>query len=637
MFYKVFFTTLCCFSAVSVYGYDDVEIIEVNGARSQLLNNQLVSKNINSVSLVDSPTVKATMADWMSLTPSVSLNGQGGLLQSYSLRGFSRSRIRTEVDGVPIITDRRAGNSAAFINPFLIERIDVQQGPSATLYGSDAMGGVVNILSTDMATKQLSLSGQSNDQAKNATLLWGDQQWQTAIGYRHANQAQAGNGQQLDSGYRQTSGLLKFSQQIGDYYLNASWLPSVGKDIGKSSVQYPDDRIVSYPTDAHSISQFSITQAQDWFFKLYHHYQNWDTDTLRVGKRRNFTEYQGHTIGVLSLWSLSLGDSISGGGSQGRIGIDWLSRRGVKIDETEYALSGDKNFTKHMVDGEQDNLAIFTDWSWQVSTTKLSSAIRYDYIKQSQSIKQRQRHDSQFNFSVLAEYPMITSDNHQQTVSAEWATGFRFPTLSELYFEGETPRGTTLGNPLLKPEQSQGVQLRWQLTTKGEQHWQIAAEAYYYQLDNYIERYNIDDDIRSYRNLERADIYGGEVVAQWQSQNHLAMKWTFQWQQGQDQQDTPLADLIPAQLSWESMWQWRDVDISNRFIWQFEQSDIGAGENEREGKFAWNIAGQKQLTPDLSLSIYGNNLLDKLAYTSADEDAPLQQGRTLGVKLNYLF
>ena len=42
---------------------------------------------------------------------------------------------------------------------------------------------------------------------------------------------------------------------------------------------------------------------------------------------------------------------------------------------------------------------------------------------------------------------------------AEAGTGFRFPTLSELYFNGVTPRGDTLGNPRLEPETNRALQL----------------------------------------------------------------------------------------------------------------------------------------------------------------------------------
>ena len=88
-----------------------------------------------------------TVADWIASLPGVTLNGQGGLLQGYSVRGFSRWRIRTEVVGVPIITDRRAGNSVSFLPPDLLAGTTVQRGPGSSLYGSGAMGAVISLQS----------------------------------------------------------------------------------------------------------------------------------------------------------------------------------------------------------------------------------------------------------------------------------------------------------------------------------------------------------------------------------------------------------------------------------------------------------------------------------------------------------
>ena len=86
-----------------------------------------------------------SFADILDQTPGVSLNGQGGQFQTYSLRGYSRGRIRTEIDGMAILTDRRAGNSIAFLPSVFVERTNVYLGSAASLYGSGAMGGVVSV------------------------------------------------------------------------------------------------------------------------------------------------------------------------------------------------------------------------------------------------------------------------------------------------------------------------------------------------------------------------------------------------------------------------------------------------------------------------------------------------------------
>ena len=78
------------------------------------------------------------------------LNGEGAKIK---LRGLPSEYSLILVDG------RRIGNSSRtayrtdlqrqdlnWINPENIERIEVVKGPMSSLYGSDAMGGVINII-----------------------------------------------------------------------------------------------------------------------------------------------------------------------------------------------------------------------------------------------------------------------------------------------------------------------------------------------------------------------------------------------------------------------------------------------------------------------------------------------------------
>ena len=85
-------------------------------------------KPIESIDPESLQSFGITTADIISSLPGVTLNGQGGTLQAYSVRGFSRARIQTRLSGVPLSTERRAGNSASFLDPFLIGSVEVIKG-----------------------------------------------------------------------------------------------------------------------------------------------------------------------------------------------------------------------------------------------------------------------------------------------------------------------------------------------------------------------------------------------------------------------------------------------------------------------------------------------------------------------------
>ncbi|MEL0306850.1 MAG: TonB-dependent receptor plug domain-containing protein, partial [Halieaceae bacterium] len=115
------------------------------GARNELSQALSGSTNVPLLTRDDQVSLDRTIADWLATAPGISLNGQGGLFQSYSLRGLSRARIRTEIDGVPIVTDRPAGNAIGFLPPFLLQSVSGVMGPVSALYGSEAMGGVITL------------------------------------------------------------------------------------------------------------------------------------------------------------------------------------------------------------------------------------------------------------------------------------------------------------------------------------------------------------------------------------------------------------------------------------------------------------------------------------------------------------
>ena len=61
-----------------------------------------------------------------------------------SLRGLARGRTLLLIDGARVTTERRAGPSATFLDPFFLEGVEVSRGPGSVGYGSDAFGGIIH-------------------------------------------------------------------------------------------------------------------------------------------------------------------------------------------------------------------------------------------------------------------------------------------------------------------------------------------------------------------------------------------------------------------------------------------------------------------------------------------------------------
>lgn len=76
----------------------------------------------------------------------VSQGGSYGKLSTLSIRGANASQVVILVDGVRVSSPTVGQTDLSDISPDLIERIEVIRGGQATLYGADAIGGVVNII-----------------------------------------------------------------------------------------------------------------------------------------------------------------------------------------------------------------------------------------------------------------------------------------------------------------------------------------------------------------------------------------------------------------------------------------------------------------------------------------------------------
>ncbi len=123
-----------------------------------------------------------------------------------SLRGVGGNRVAVEVDGVPVAGGFAIGNFAdsgrSFVDPAFLQRVEVLRGPASSLYGSDAIGGVVSM--TTLGPDAL-LEGDRNygaqfagghtgvDDGWNAAALGGARRGATSVvaGYAHRGGSEA--------------------------------------------------------------------------------------------------------------------------------------------------------------------------------------------------------------------------------------------------------------------------------------------------------------------------------------------------------------------------------------------------------------------------------------------------------------
>ena len=91
--------------------------------------------------------LRPTIGDTLARQPGVSATSYGPSASRPILRGFQGERIRILTDGIGSLdVSNTSVDHAVSINPLTAERIEVLRGPSALLFGSSAIGGVVNVV-----------------------------------------------------------------------------------------------------------------------------------------------------------------------------------------------------------------------------------------------------------------------------------------------------------------------------------------------------------------------------------------------------------------------------------------------------------------------------------------------------------
>jgi iron complex outermembrane receptor protein len=92
---------------------------------------------------------RPSIGETLARQPGVSATSFGPTASAPILRGLSGDRVRVLVDGIGSLDLASSGpDHAIAINPLTAERIEVLRGPTALLFGSSAIGGVVNVIDT---------------------------------------------------------------------------------------------------------------------------------------------------------------------------------------------------------------------------------------------------------------------------------------------------------------------------------------------------------------------------------------------------------------------------------------------------------------------------------------------------------
>jgi outer membrane receptor protein involved in Fe transport len=584
--------------------------------------------------------------------PGVSNMGTGGFSLVPNIRGLARRRILLMIDNARITSDRRTGPSASFLSPGDIDRIEVLRSPSSVFYGSDAIGGVINILTRSPSMKkrlQGSLHtsyGTVNQEKGFGINLEGAAD---KIGFllsfqgRDAENYHSPQGEVLQSRYSQGSLFGKILHQTGKREIAISFLGARGTDIGKANSDSAE-KPTWYPRESENFIQI--------------HWREKDVD--RRGGRLNFQAYlnphfletqkEKHNPSKTEesygkTQSTDFGLHLSYGRNLGKVrlntGADLYGREAAAAvnQTTEFSPDGQQTsfFSENpFTDGKRRDLGLFLSADFSgIERMDLAAGIRLDFIHLEARPGGVGDLSSTNRRAVTGFLGASYRVSDTFTLFGNLSRAYRVPSLSELFYSGITGRGRIIARPDLDPENS--LNFDGGIKYFGKKLF-VGLYAFNYRISNLIERYLIQPQIYTNGNVDRGSISGYEL----EIQSSPLSGWTifgnfYSFTGTSAATDSPLNDIPPPRLYLGSKLWLGHLSFELDGTIQGRKKNPGPAEITIPGCRIVNMKAGYLISYNLKVFAVFSNILNSLYYARPDPDSVFEPGGSVVLGVTFDF
>ncbi|MDM9295719.1 catecholate siderophore receptor CirA [Escherichia coli] len=593
------------------------------------------------------------LKDVLKEVPGVQLTNEGDNRKGVSIRGLDSSYTLILVDGKRVNSRNAVFRHNDFDLNWIpvdsIERIEVVRGPMSSLYGSDALGGVVNIITKKIGQKW------SGTVTVDTTIQ------------EHRDRGDTYNGQFFTSGPL-IDGVLGM-KAYGSLAKREKDDPqnSTTTDTGETP------RIEGFSSRDGNV-EFAWTPNQNHDFTAGYGFDRQDRDSDSLDKNR--LERQNYSVSHNGRWDY---------------GTSELKYYGEKVENKNPGNSSPITSESNTVDGKYTlpltaiNQFLTVGGEWRHD--KLSDAVNLTGGTSSKTSASQYAlfvEDEWRIFEPLALTTGVRMDDHETygehwspraylvynatdtvTVKGGWATAFKAPSLLQLSpdWTSNSCRGACkiVGSPDLKPETSESWELG--LYYMGEDGWLEGGESSVTVFRNDVkDRISISrtSDVNaapgyqnfvgftangvpvfSYYNVNKARIQGVETELKIPFNDEWKLSINYTYNDGRDVsngENKPLSDL-PFHTANGTL-DWKPLALED---WSFYVSDHYTGQKRADSATAktpggytiWNTGAAWQVTKDVKLRAGVLNLGDK--DLSRDDYSYNEDGRRYFMAVDYRF
>ena len=433
-----------------------------------------------------------------------SVNGEGNIFQTTTIRGNTLINYNTNtlllVDGIPVLNPYHGSFNLDSIPLSAISQIEIVKGAASVLYGSNAINGVINIITKDDKDKGMVRSRYGSYQTFLAsTSLSYDlaEDLSLSLFAEHAKSSgepltikdELGNTQEFEQAYKNSSLMAKlkykdlwfhtqiFQRQLPNYKTRA--FTDGGFDAKEENDESEYLVALGFKQDIN----------KDIFLKLQSVYHKWNLTKERLEGTSEWDYDSDSFYNELEAHFFTNTDSSN------ILGVSY------EIANAHRYLSENSSYDIGFCDEDTSNFSFYDNGNYQINNEfnflyggRFSYSSYYD--------KTQGKDIDNDNFS--ARTGLIYNPKKNISIKALYSQAYRIPT----YFEKEVNSPTIIGNPNLTPELSQSYDL---ILVHELESFNYSIGVFYTSIKDKITRVDLNSTVQKNENIGDINYYGLEL------------------------------------------------------------------------------------------------------------------------------
>ena len=541
-----------------------------------------------------------TVTDILKNQPGINITQSGGMgtASNFYMRGFDSKQVLVLIDGIRYSSISLGSPSLNLLSADQIDRIEILYGASgSSIYGSDAMGGVIQIFTKGNSVEQSNVSTTvgygSNDhyqvgvtgQLKNDTssLSLGVSRNKTD-GFNAIANENSYDYNADDDGFKSTNASMALQHNFSDSLsagLSALYSDST-TDIDSAGNSFPNAYSDQKNGSANAFLQYKTPLTVS---KLSYG-QSVDKSTSHDG---NSINYQEGSQFDTTQEQARLETSINAQPGTVIVGAEWLSQ---KLDASKV-----KVFNADFSD--------FTATTYTPDDRKVKSAfVGYQLSESYYDLQANYRVDDNSQYGNESTYNLGAAIRPLagMRIGANYATGFRAPTFNDLYFPG-------YNNPDLKPEKTKNTEV----------FVEYANDIQTSRLTGY--HTDAEDLIANGTNISESKIKGLSLTSDWNMNTFIfGLGYDYLDAKNKTRTDTNFDQQLPYRPKNSGLvyigYQQPTFDV--RLEAKHSDDRLTTENKELDSYTLLNLSGSAYITPNLRANVRIDNITDE-DYTLASQ------------------